>query len=771
MFRRCQLLGHNERIVEYICTNQQCKQQSRYLCSFCVILKEHEKDPNYQTYNIKGEDDLISLYKAHINQIKSYVNNLTYSSIGVVKYILKNMIQIVNSLEQMLSVIITENKVMMNKVRQIEQSLKENIFINQEYVLEILNNNLESQQEKIISQQKQQIQVIQTICQKQINLNQFNTKQLINNSSIITQEDLIKLLKNKHYSSILQYLNNNPIQMTTKEYLEFSSDYHQNGLELVKQGKYNQARDIVTIATLINPEQPMYQVTLADIYKRKKFYYKAINLYEQVTKKKINQIILVKQAQCLIKVNKLYEAQQLLDQTIQMDNKYDQVYNQYAKYFIQINKFDKALECIKVAQKLKPSFFKYMIQECHIQIKLNRKEIAVKLFFALSNEKNSPYEYRKLANILIEMYQYEDALNLINKGLNSEPYDCRLWLLKAKTYRLLGQLDEFTHHYKIALQQNKKQDIFILINISKELQEVNQFKEAIIVLESGLQLEHDNPWICLELGKVHRIMKDYKSAEEFLDKASKNCKNDSHIYKLIGDQINSMARFKDSLNLYDMAIKFDRKCTPAYIAKGQLYGQQNEIDKAQNVLQQALQINDRDHITYQLVGDQYTFIGMYTDAIEQYDRALELDQDNPLYLISMGSSLRRSKNFDEADNKFKQAIQINMINKSPLIYQQLGNQYYNMQRYNDAIALYDKAINIEPQNITTYLLKGKCLFDQDNLSEAHILYDRVIEMNPKDSQSYFWKAKIFKKQGKIKESQDFYQEGIKIDPQHKDIYV
>lgn len=31
-------------------------------------------------------------YKADINQIKSYVNNLTYSSIGVVKYILKNMI-------------------------------------------------------------------------------------------------------------------------------------------------------------------------------------------------------------------------------------------------------------------------------------------------------------------------------------------------------------------------------------------------------------------------------------------------------------------------------------------------------------------------------------------------------------------------------------------------------------------------------------------------------------------------------------------------------
>ena len=29
-----------------------------------------------------------------------------------------------------------------------------------------------------------------------------------------------------------------------------------------------------------------------------------------------------------------------------------------------------------------------------------------------------------------------------------------------------------------------------------------------------------------------------------------------------------MARFNDALNFYDMAIKFDRKCTPAYIAKG-----------------------------------------------------------------------------------------------------------------------------------------------------------------------------------------------------------
>lgn len=73
-------------------------------------------------------------------------------------------------------------------------------------------------------------------------------------------------------------------------------------------------------------------------------------------------------------------------------------------------------------------------------------------------------------------------------------------------------------------------------------------------MESGLQFEHDNPWIFLELGKVYRTMKDYKSAEEFLDKAGKNCKNDSHLYKLIGDQINSMARFDDALNFYDMAI-------------------------------------------------------------------------------------------------------------------------------------------------------------------------------------------------------------------------
>ncbi|HRZ27069.1 MAG TPA: tetratricopeptide repeat protein [Spirochaetota bacterium] len=107
--------------------------------------------------------------------------------------------------------------------------------------------------------------------------------------------------------------------------------------------------------------------------------------------------------------------------------------------------------------------------------------------------------------------------------------------------------------------------------------------------------------------------------------------------------------------------------------------------------------------------------GKYRDAIEFYNRALTYDSENPEIYKNLALAYRHNKEYDQAIESAKKSISLrgNDVNTRLL----LGNIYFEMNRYEDAINQYRRALDIEPDNPSVLYNLGAALMKQgDELS-------------------------------------------------------
>ncbi len=62
-----------------------------------------------------------------------------------------------------------------------------------------------------------------------------------------------------------------------------------------------------------------------------------------------------------------------------------------------------------------------------------------------------------------------------------------------------------------------------------------------------------------------------------------------------------------------------------------------------------------------------------------------------------------------------------------------GNSLYEQGRYSEAVQLYDRAIQLNPQLEAAWFNKGNALYMQGNYDEALQVFDRAIEISPQDA--------------------------------------
>ncbi|RPI38637.1 MAG: tetratricopeptide repeat protein [Methanoregulaceae archaeon] len=68
-----------------------------------------------------------------------------------------------------------------------------------------------------------------------------------------------------------------------------------------------------------------------------------------------------------------------------------------------------------------------------------------------------------------------------------------------------------------------------------------------------------------------------------------------------------------------------------------------------------------------------------------------------------------------------------------------GQELADLNRFNDALAAYNRALRVNPENVVTWNLSGDAFFHLDGYEEAVVAYDRVIRLEP--DHVYAWQRK------------------------------
>jgi tetratricopeptide (TPR) repeat protein len=220
----------------------------------------------------------------------------------------------------------------------------------------------------------------------------------------------------------------------------------------------------------------------------------------------------------------------------------------------------------------------------------------------------------------------------------------------------------------------------------------------------------------------------------------------------------------------------------------------NRHELAVEQFQRAVNINNNSALLYYNMGISLYRLGRREEAVQILQTALEKDPGNSQisdYLngvldntlqntgvvsvqidaqeaLQRGISFHQTGQLDEAIQWYRKVLDIQPKNISAFC--NIGVALQSQGKLSEAIVSYKKAISIKPDYASAYSNLGYALQEHGKLDEAVTSFQKAISIKPDYAEAYYNLGNSLKEQGKLEEAVSSYQKAISIKPDYAEAY-
>lgn len=189
----------------------------------------------------------------------------------------------------------------------------------------------------------------------------------------------------------------------------------------------------------------------------------------------------------------------------------------------------------------------------------------------------------------------------------------------------------------------------------------------------------------------------------------------------------------------------------------------------------------------------------YAEAVADFDKGLEFDTENKTLLLCKGVSLLQDNRYNEAVEvlthtvdlypkftdaylnrgqaylknydtinalaDFDKVLEIDKFN--PKGYAARGLVFYMQGKYDEANKDYDEAMRIEPNVASYHQNRGLVRYKQDDLKGAKEDFDRVVTLDPNNASAYFNRGLLFMETGELKKAEYDFDRVVEMEPENE----
>lgn len=163
---------------------------------------------------------------------------------------------------------------------------------------------------------------------------------------------------------------------------------------------------------------------------------------------------------------------------------------------------------------------------------------------------------------------------------------------------------------------------------------------------------------------------------------------------------------------------------------------------------------------YAILSVAYLGLKQWKNLIEVCDKGLEFDSNEPDFYSLKAKAMGKLGKNHERILLLRKAIDLNSSVAS--YHRNLGSAYYVNLNYDLAVQEYDKAIQIEPDNLMNYHNKGSALYKDEKYKEAKECFLLALQKNSNVALSYSWLADCDKMMGNFEEAEKNYKKAFEI---------
>jgi tetratricopeptide (TPR) repeat protein/capsular polysaccharide biosynthesis protein len=345
---------------------------------------------------------------------------------------------------------------------------------------------------------------------------------------------------------------------------------------------------------------------------------------------------------------------------------------------------------------------------------------------AIATQPNYAEAYVYLAQLSRDVGWINEAASYYQKALKLRWNWPEVHDYLASVLHLQGKTTRAIQHHREAIKQNPNY-IQAYLNLVLRLYDQGQVKLAIKISEETIKRFPDCAKAYYNLGCLLLQENQTESAISLLLISLKLEPDFALVYTQLGQAWIRIGDFTNAIKAYQQALEIDPELTNIYRYLGKAWQQQNQHDKAIDYFDQALKNHPDNLLLYGDCGYSLMTQGRLNEAMICFQTAITIE---PKWVNKFGDRFASLSLIEHQQDQllssqiscayFLQELQqFDLTKPSDDIYQKLADIYYfcgnTLLEYSNieaAIAYYQMAIKIQPNEVKSYLKLAQCYLDQ-----------------------------------------------------------
>ncbi len=459
----------------------------------------------------------------------------------------------------------------------------------------------------------------------------------------------------------------------------------------------------------------------------------------------------------------LQKALDYIDKAIEHEADNMQNYIQKASIYKTVKKYENVVEICNLIEEKDPDYFWTYIYRQEAYEMLGEGQGVIDDFYkAYYIYKYYPSMYEKAVKVFLEADQWEYASSILERAKEASVMNTRLRLDELSVKRRKAEnVKDWEALYKecVALRKEleKNEDTTpeelaeAFYETARSLRGLNKQNEALKEIEEAIRIKPDNQYIWIK-ANILLTKKDYVGA--------------LHLYKICEKEFpdndlvlgNIASCYQNMPNETEKAITYFKKVLEVnpdnHVANGELsdiYSEMFGDTEDLKYFELALPYASRQ---IELVPEAYYYIErglLYMDAckweeaLEDFEKAAQLEPDNTYAYNNMGCVYKYTGQYEKALEAFQKAVEVMKEDETMLPFGNLGDTYERMGEYEKALDAYLKNEKLFPKNRRVYRDSMHVYCMLQRFEEALEKLESAYEKNSYDY--YKKKGDIYKEKG------------------------
>ena len=380
--------------------------------------------------------------------------------------------------------------------------------------------------------------------------------------------------------------------------------------------------------------------------------------------------------------------------------------------------------------------------------------------------KDEPYLQYIHGFSLMKRGKYEESISYFFMPLKLDTIDVKCYTCLGVAYFNIGNMDSALVYYNKAISADP-QFIYSYYNRSSWYYHNDRFDEAIEDINIHLKNHSDDVEGLLFKADLLDTIGKYQEALKCYDEALKIDPENGNIFDSRANFYFFHSEWDKAMLNIDSALVLEPKNAEFLLDKGDIYFFMDDfhMKEAQEYYLQALKnAKNPDEYMYYQIAETYYEIDKPKKAIPYYEKAIEIEPDDPDCYSDLAFSYYEIGKTKEGLESIEKAIEI--WPNDAFYYYIKAILYEDENDYINAIKQYSKAISFEPDDADYYFERGEAYYYLDFYTEAESDLLTSIELGLKDEDAYFYLGYIHSVNKECDKAIMYYTKAIEIDPNY-----